>query len=88
MEWAPGGVYLLCLATCLFCVVLLVRGYIRTRGQLLFWTALCFVGLAVNNLLLFIDLAILPAVDLSVPRHLSTLAAIGVLLYGFIWQSE
>jgi hypothetical protein len=88
MDILPAAVYLLCFATSLLCVILLVRSYVRTRARLLFWSALCFIGLAVNNLLLFVDLVMLPMVDLLPLRHLSTLAAITVLLYGFIWEME
>ncbi|NJO34381.1 MAG: hypothetical protein HC869_15885 [Rhodospirillales bacterium] len=88
MDILPAAVYLLCSATSLLCVVLLVRSYLRSRARLLFWSALCFVGLAANNLFLFVDLVVLPLVDLSPLRHLSTLAAIAVLLYGFIWETE
>jgi hypothetical protein len=82
-----GGVYVLCLGTSILCVYLLVRSYTRTGARLLFWTALCFAALAVNNLILFVDLELL-AVDLTPVRHASSLAAIGFLLYGFIWQTD
>jgi hypothetical protein len=88
MEILPAAVYLLCFATSLLCVILLVRSHVRSRARLLFWSALCFVGLAANNLFLFVDLVMLPMVDLLPLRHLSTLAAIAVLLYGFIWETE
>lgn len=88
MDILPAAVYLLCFATSLLCVILLVRSYVRSRARLLFWSALCFVGLAANNLFLFVDLVMLPMVDLLPLRHLSTLAAIAVLVYGFIWETE
>jgi hypothetical protein len=88
MEILPAAVYLLCFATSLLCVILLFRSYIRSRSRLLFWSALCFIGLAANNLFLFVDLVMLPMVDLLPLRHLSTLAAIAVLVYGFIWETE
>jgi hypothetical protein len=84
----PAAVYLLCFATSVLCAILLVRSYIRSRTRLLFWTALCFAGLAANNLFLFVDIVVFPTVDLLPLRHLSTLAAIAVLLYGFIWETE
>ena len=65
----PGGVYILCTITCLLCAILLFRGYARTGVRLLFWSALCFVFLSANNLMLFIDLVLLPTqVDLRVLR--------------------
>lgn len=83
--------FLLAALTCLTCTVLLFRGYAASGSRLVFWTALCFVGLSVNNLLLFFDLALLvhePDVDLRVYRHLSALTGLACLLYGFITESE
>jgi Family of unknown function (DUF5985) len=88
MAIAPAVVYLLCFATSLLCVILLARSYTRTRTRLLFFTALCFVGLAANNLFLFVDLVVFPEVDLMVLRQLCTLVGLAVLLYGFIWETE
>jgi hydrogenase/urease accessory protein HupE len=70
------------------CMVLLIRGYRRSRSRLLLWCALCFVGLALNNLLLVIDLLLLPDTDLSLLRTVVHLGALGVLIYGFIWEAE
>lgn len=88
MGHIPAAVYLLCFATSVLCAVLLIRSYLRGRSRLLFWTALSFVGLAGNNLFLFADLVIFPAVELMMLRHLCTLAAIAVLLYALIWEIE
>lgn len=79
------AVYLLCAVTSLACAGLLLRSYKRSRMKLILWTSLCFVGLAANNILLFIDLAIIPYnVDLRVVRNLTGLAAVSVLVYGMI----
>ena len=55
---------------------------------LLFWSSLCFVGLTLDNLFLFADRILLPAVDLSVYRQPTALVAVGVLLYGMIWKTR
>jgi hypothetical protein len=82
-------VYLLCLFASLVCAGLLVRSYARNRTRLLLWSAACFSLLALNNLLLVVDLLILPsAIDLLIVRNLTTLAGIGTLLYGFIWELD
>jgi hypothetical protein len=82
-------IYLLCLVTSAGCAYLLVRSYRKTRTRLLLWSALCFVLLAVNNLLVFIDLVLLPVtIDLIPLRQLASLAAVGILLFGFVWESE
>ncbi|HEY9217310.1 MAG TPA: DUF5985 family protein [Phenylobacterium sp.] len=84
----PAAVYILCLATSVLCAGLLLRAYFASRSKLLLWTALSFVFLALNNLFLVGDLVVLPNVDLWPMRQAAALAAIGVLLYGFIWESE
>lgn len=84
----PSIVYLLCIATSVACMALLIRGYRQSGARLLLWSALCFVGLAINNLLLFVDLIMLPQVDLQPLRYLASIVAVSVLLYGFIWETD
>lgn len=81
-------VYLLCAITGLICASLLLRSYLANRTPLLFWSSLCFVGLAINNILLFIDLVIVPTIDLSFYRALCALIAVLVLVFGLIWDHE
>jgi hypothetical protein len=81
-------VYLLCLATSIVCLVLLIRTYARTGVRLLLWTAFCFVGLAATNLLLFVDLVMLPDIDLLWARHVASFIAVVVLIHGFVWESD
>ncbi|MFC3712858.1 DUF5985 family protein [Sphingoaurantiacus capsulatus] len=84
-----SAVYLLCLATSAACALLLARSYSRTKARLLLWSSLCFVFLALNNLIVVIDILILPTqIDLSIWRLVPSLVAVGVLLYGFIWEAE
>ncbi len=81
----PALVYLLCIISSTICLVLLARGYMQTRVKLLLWSALCFVGLTLNNLFLFLDVIVFPDVYLMPMRILTTALALVVLLYGFIW---
>jgi hypothetical protein len=82
-------VYLLCLITSAGCGWLLVRSYLRTRTALLLWTAVCFVLFAVTDLLVVIDLVVLPNdIDLRLVRYATALSGIGTLLYGFIWELD
>ena len=81
-------IYLGCIATSLLCAWLLTAAYRRHRQSLLLWSAICFSLLTVNNLLVFVDLIMLPQIDLSVLRSLTALAAGAVLLCGFIWGME
>ena len=85
--WATT-VYLLCFVTSAACGALLVRSYLQNRTAVLLWTAACFVLLALNNFFLMIDLILLPDVDLSLVRSALALAAVGTLLYGFIWELD
>jgi hypothetical protein len=79
-------IYVLCALTSATCAVLLLRGWTRTRVRLLFWSALCFAGLAVNNVLLFVDLVLLTQLDLAVPRSLTAVAAMTVLVVGLVLE--
>lgn len=80
-------VYLLCALTSAFCAILLLRSYRQQRTRLLMWSSACFVGLAINNVLLFIDLVVLPVtVDLSLLRSGTALVAISLLVIGLMWE--
>ena len=81
-------VYALCAVTSIACAVLLLRAYASSRVRLLLWSGLCFAGLALNNVLLFIDVRVLPQTDLSVVRSLPALAGVAVLIYGLVWESR
>ena len=78
-----------CRLTAAVCAGLLVRQYRMSATPVLLWSAACFVLLAVSNLLVVIDLLLLPTqVDLSIYRQLSNLAAVSTLLYGFIQEVD
>ena len=81
-------VYVLCAATSIACAVLLLKGYARSRTRLLFWSGLCFAGLALNNVVLFVDLVIIPSADLSLVRSGTALVAMLILLFGLVWESR
>ena len=80
--------YVLAVLTCLACTVLLFRGYAKSGLRLLFWSALCFVFLTLNNVLLFFDLVLFAEVDLRPYRLAAALVGLLFLLYGFIFESE
>jgi hypothetical protein len=81
-------VYVLCAITSVICAGMLFNGYRTSRMPLLFWSSLCFAGLALNNVLLFVDLIMVPQQDLSALRAGIALAAMTVLLYGLVWESK
>ena len=84
----PAVVYILCVLTSLACGLLLLRNFQRTSARLLLWSALCFLLLAANNLVVILDLMVLPGVDLRLLRIGFSLAAVSVLLFGFVWDLE
>ena len=88
MATPQAIVYLLGLLTSAACAFLLVRSYVRSRTRLLLFSALCFVLLALNNVLVVIDILVLPDMNLVLFRQLAALAAVCVLLFGFIWDTE
>jgi hypothetical protein len=81
-------VYSLCFATSAICAALLLRSYFRTRTRLLLWSAIAFVCLAVNNFFVLADLILFPDINLLAFRYAAALAAVCVLIYGFIWEVE
>ena len=88
MSIIPAAVFILCFATSLVCAALLLRQYQRTRTSLLFWSALCFAFLTLNNLFLVCDLIVFPNIDFLLLRQASALVGVAVLLYGFIWKVD
>jgi hypothetical protein len=88
MEVAASFIYLLCLLTSVVSAALLVRSYRRSRTRLLLWSAACFGLFALNNLLIVLDILVLPRLDLGILRTSCTLAAVATLLYGFIWELD
>lgn len=84
-----AGIYGLCALSALLCAWLLFAAYRRSRYRLLFWSSLFFVLTTWNNVLLVVDKLVFPTeIDLSLLRYGSALVAIGVLLYGLVWNSE
>jgi hypothetical protein len=80
------AVYILCALTSIGCAALLGRSYRRHPTKLLLWSTLCFAGLAINNILMFVDLVLVPDIDLSLVRTGTALAAVMLLLIGLLWE--
>ena len=81
-------VYVLCALTSSACAYLLARTWLASRVPLLLYSAVCFGGLAVNNLLLFTDKVVVTGSDLSPARSISLLASLLVLVYGLVWEAR
>jgi hypothetical protein len=82
------AVYLLCAIASVVCAGLLFRSFLRNRLRLSLFTMLCFLALALNNVLLFVDLAVIPTgPDLSTLRNAIALGGVAVLLYAMVTES-
>lgn len=78
--------YALGVLTSILCAFLLIRSFRAQRTALLLWCSLCFVGLALNNVLLFADLFIVPDIDLEAVRNLTAMVSLCLMLIGLIWE--
>ncbi|MEP9359604.1 DUF5985 family protein [Sphingomonas sp. KR3-1] len=85
-EIAPTIVYGLCFLTSVACAWLLGRTWRRSRMPMLFWSALCFALLALNNVVLILDMLVIHDIDLSPVRTTLSFGAVAVLLFGFVWN--
>lgn len=82
-------VYALCALTSLTCFVLLLRSWRASGHRLLFWSALCFAFLTLNNAILIVDKVVLPTeVDLSLWRLTSSFVAVMLMVFGLVWEEE
>ena len=82
-------IYSLCALTSITCLVLLWRSWRASGARLLFWSAMCFAALSVNNVLLVLDRVVFPVeVTLALPRLVAALVAVLLLLFGLIWEED
>lgn len=82
-------VYVLCALTSVLCAGLLFRAYSGNKSRLLLWSTLCFVFLALNNILLFLDLVVVPVeIDLRWARTGTAMAGLLTLVIGLVWESK
>lgn len=82
-------IYSLCALTSITCLVLLWRSWRASGARLLFWSALCFGALSVNNVLLVVDRVLLPdAVTLFSWRLGAAFLAVLLLLFGLVWEED
>lgn len=81
-----GTAYILCALAAAACSTLLMRRYFRSRTRLLLWCGLFFGALALENIMLFVDLVVVPEIDLSAVRRTIPLAGLALLIYGLVWD--
>lgn len=81
-------VYIMCAVMSSLCAFMLLRNFKGARSALLLWSGLCFAGLALNNIILVIDIVILPDIDFGGPliRYVLTSLSGTLLLVGLIWE--
>ena len=70
--------------------MLLGRAYFHSPNRLLLWSTIAFSLLTINNFLLVADLVIWPQpeVDLRIPRAITHLLGLLLLIFGLIWESD
>jgi len=84
----PGLVYILCALTSLACSAMLLRGYRQSGVRLLLWSGLCFLGLALDNVILYVDLFVWPDVNMAAFRRLPGLFSLMLLIFGLVWETK
>ena len=82
------GIFLACGATSLVVAAMLLRQYLRVRSRLLLWSVICFVGLAANNVLVYVDMVMFTGVDLSLYRAVAGTIAVGIMVYALVWETR
>jgi Family of unknown function (DUF5985) len=80
------AVYVLSALISLACAVLLLRSFVQSRSGLLLWAAICFLGLTLNNALLFVDKVVATDVDLSLWRAIPAFAGMMALVFGLLCE--
>jgi hypothetical protein len=83
----PGLVYILCALTSLGSAVLLWRAVGKPGNGLLFWSGVCFLGMAINNVLMYIDSVLFPTFYMYELPNIVALVSIIILSLALIWHS-
>lgn len=81
-------IYGLCTLLSTVIAIMLWRQHRRSPTRMIYWTALCFSGLALGNLLLVVDKLVFAELDLRLLRHSVSLVSIGLLLFGLVYEDE
>lgn len=82
------SIYFICALTSGFCAFLLIRGYCRRPSAVLFWSSVYFLCQAATNIVLVVDLVLLPTVDMSMFRRFLTMIGTVTFLLGLIWETD
>lgn len=81
-------VYILCSTLSIICALALFRAHRAAGSYLLLWTCIAFGFLALNNLVLLIDMLILPEQDFggALLRNICGTMAGFSMIFGLIWE--
>lgn len=81
-------VYALCAIASIVCFGLLFRSAVASKQRLIFWSAFCFFFLSIQNIILFIDLALISQIDLSFWRTSAGFIGCAGLLLSLLWENR
>jgi hypothetical protein len=81
-----AAVYILSALIAFGCAVLLLRSFAFARNALLVWAGVCFVGMALNNVMLFLDEFVIRHTDLSAWRTAPALGGMLALVFALVWE--
>lgn len=81
-------VYVLSALTSVACGVLLWRGWRRTATPLLWWSAWCFLFLALNSILVVVDLVLVLHRDLALIRALAAFVGLAILAVALVGEDR
>lgn len=80
--------YFLCAVSSFICFALLLRSYLSNKLKLLLWSSLCFFFFMLQNITLFLDLVIVPQIDLMFIRALLGFCGSALFLFALIWETR
>ncbi|MEP6883581.1 MAG: DUF5985 family protein [Gammaproteobacteria bacterium] len=78
--------YALCALVSVACAAFSLQQYLANGSKFLRWATLCFMGLAVNNILIYLDDILHRGGDFFMWRAAAALAGMTAFIYGLIWD--
>ena len=81
-------VYSMCAVTAAVTATMLLRAWRPGGTAMLFWSGLCFVGLTVSNVVVLVDLLLVPQYDLRWLRNSAGLLSVSLLIYGLLLEDR
>lgn len=81
-------VYTLCALTAAVTAGMLLRAWRGSGTAMLFWSGLCFVGLAASNTVVLVDMLLVSEFDLRWLRNATGLISVALLIYGLLLEDR